>query len=369
MRDKKGDGNLKYLKQRTSRKRSSPSEFDFVDLIKNRALKSKTANSAPHSSRITHHSSLLQGIGDDGAVIRQSGAHDLVVSADLLVEDIDFRVEWTTPRLSGHKALAVSLSDIAAMGARPSYALLSIGIPKKIWKTNFVDELYEGFFALAEAHHVTLIGGDISRTPSKVVIDAIVIGEAQRGHAILRSGAKPGDHIFVTGCLGGAAAGLRLLKDGARLIPDGSRSRRALAEQKLLLRQLKPEPRIEWGAMLGENSLATAMIDISDGLSSDLLHLCEASGVGARIDAAKIPIDPDITQLPRNDLDPLSLALNGGEDFELLFTVSPGNLKKLPSKPGGVECTYIGELTSRKSVILLNDSLSIPLSSMGFRHF
>ena len=181
MSHEKRGGKRNALRQRASRKRTSRSEFEFINLLKNRALKSQQTNTDSNSSLITHHLSLLKGIGDDGAVIRQSGAHDLVVSADLLVEDIDFRVEWTTPRLSGHKALAVSLSDIAAMGAHPCYALLSIGIPKKIWKTNFVDELYEGFFALAEAHHVTLIGGDISRTPSKVVIDAIVIGEAQRG--------------------------------------------------------------------------------------------------------------------------------------------------------------------------------------------
>lgn len=366
------------VNRRSISKKQSRSEFDFIDLIKNRALKTESSTSGFHSSPITHHlsptthhSSLLQGIGDDAAVIRQSATRDLVITSDLLVENIDFRLEWTTPRLIGHKALAVSLSDIAAMGARPQYALLSIGIPKKIWKTNFVDELYEGFFALAEAHQVTLIGGDVSRTPERVVIDSIVVGEVKRGRAILRSKAKPGDHIFVTGSLGGAAAGLKLFEDGARVSHKKQRSRRAGAEQKLLLRQLKPEPRVAWGVMLGEKCLATAMIDISDGLSSDLAHLCEQSGVGARIDAARIPIDPNILQLRRKDLDPLALALalNGGEDFELLFTVNPRNLKKLPPNLGHVAATYIGDVCSGTSVVLVNGTRSVPLTSAGFKHF
>lgn len=350
-------------------KKQSRSEFDFIDLIRNRALKFKSTRSRLHSSLITHHSSLLQGIGDDAAVIRQNAKHDLVISADMLVEDIDFRFEWTTPRLIGHKALAVSLSDIAAMGARPKYALLSIGIPKKIWKTNFVDELYEGFFALADAHEVTLIGGDISRTPDRVVIDSIVVGEVERGRAIPRSGAKPGDHIFVTGCLGGAAAGLKLLEEGARVTDKKPRSRRAEAEQKLLLRQLKPEPRVAWGETLGAKYLATSMIDISDGLSSDLAHLCKASGVGARIDASRIPIDQDTIKLIREDRDPLALALDCGEDFELLFTVSPRNLKRLPAEIDQVAASYIGEITNQKSVTLINRSRSVVMKSAGFTHF
>jgi thiamine-monophosphate kinase len=269
----------------------------------------------------------------------------------------------------GHKALAVSLSDIAAMGARPTYALISLGIPQEIWKTKFVDELYEGFFALAAAHRITLIGGDVSRTPDRIVIDSIVLGEVKRRCAILRSGAKPDDHIFVTGSLGGAAAGLKLLENGSRVCGKKPRSRRAIAEQNLMLRHLKPEPQVAWGAMLGEKRLATSMIDISDGLSSDLLHLCGESGVGARIDAARIPIDPNISTLGSKDLDSLALVLNGGEDFELLFTVNPRSLKTLPAKFGQVEATYIGDMTSQSSVMLVNGSRTEPLTSAGFMHF
>jgi thiamine-monophosphate kinase len=151
---------------------SSRSEFDFIERIRQRALN--------HSSLITRHPSLSLGIGDDAAVIRQQAGRDMVVTTDLLVEGIDFRLETTTPRLLGVKALAVSLSDIAAMGARPRYALLSIGIPSEIWNSRFVDKLYDGFFSLAERYSVALIGGDVSRTPERVVIDSIVLGDAPR---------------------------------------------------------------------------------------------------------------------------------------------------------------------------------------------
>jgi len=214
-----------------------------------------------------------------------------------------------------------------------------------------------------------LIGGDISRTLDRVVVDSIVIGEVRRGRAILRSGARPGDHIFVTGSLGGAAAGLRLLENGARLTDKKQRSRRAMAERNLLVRHLEPEPRLAWSAILGEKRLATSMIDISDGLSSDLLHLCEESGVGARIDAGRIPIDPNIATVGRKDLDSLSLALNGGEDFELLFTVNPRNVKKLPARFGRVPATYIGDVSSQASVNLITDTQSVSIASRGFQHF
>lgn len=369
MSDEKRGSRSKSLKRRSAQKKLSRSEFDFINLIKDRAVRSQRNKVQPLSSPITHHQSLLQGIGDDAAVIRQSGAHDLVITADLLVEDIDFRLEWRSPRLLGHKALAVSLSDVAAMGARPQYALLSIGIPKTIWNTNFVDELYEGFFALADAHQVTLIGGDVSCTPDRIVIDSIVMGEVKRDRAILRSGARPGDHIFITGSLGGAAAGLKLLEEGARVTDKKRRSRRADAEQKLIQRQLKPEPRVAWGVKLGEMRLATAMIDISDGLSSDLAHLCEASGAGARIDASRIPIDPNIMQLIKKDVVPVALALNGGEDFELLFTVNPRNLNRVPAELDHAAVTHIGDVTSQKSVQLVNGSRSAPLKASGFKHF
>src|SRR5215211_1182094 len=156
-------------KDKTSRPtRPSRSEVDFINHLRRRAL--------DHLSLIPHPSSLL-GIGDDAAVIRQRAGRETVITADLLIEEIDFRLDTTTPRLLGHKALAVSLSDIAAMGARPRHALLSLGVPREIWRSDFVDEFYEGFFALAETYNVALVGGDVSRTPERIVIDSIVLGE------------------------------------------------------------------------------------------------------------------------------------------------------------------------------------------------
>ncbi len=369
MSDEIRDDGSNSLKHRSSRQQSSRSEFEFINLIKQRALSRSSLATDLHSSPVTRHTSLLKGIGDDAAVIRQNAGRDMVLTADLLVEDVDFRRAWMEPRSLGHKALAVSLSDIAAMGARPRWAILSIGIPQKIWDTDFVEEFYEGFFALAGEHQVTLIGGDVSRAPQSIVIDSIVAGETKRNRAILRSGARAGDHIFVTGSLGGAAAGLKLLERGARPTERKSRSHKASAVAALLQRHLRPEPRMAWGALLGEERLASAMIDLSDGLSSDLAHLCEASRVGAQIDAARIPVDRCLMQLPGNDLDPLSLALSGGEDFELLFTVRPRNLKRLPTMLEGVPITYIGDVTNERDIKLIKDSQISSLTPSGFKHF
>ena len=194
----------------TARSLPSRSEFDFIDKLRRRVDQVSSG-----SSFIPHPSSLVRGIGDDAAVFKSSPTGDVVVSTDLLVEDVDFRRDTTQPDLLGHKALAVSLSDIAAMGAQPRWALLSIGVPDADWKSGFLDSFYAGFFELAKRYGVTLIGGDVSRTPDKIVIDSILIGETPKAGAVFRSGAEPGDQIFVTGFLGDAAAGLRLLERGA----------------------------------------------------------------------------------------------------------------------------------------------------------
>jgi thiamine-monophosphate kinase len=360
-----------HTDQRSRHLLSSPrSEFDFVQHIRQRA-RNQIERLRDSSSLIPHPSSLSLGIGDDAAIIQQQSGRETVITTDLLIEEIDFRLNSTTPWLLGYKALAVSLSDIAAMGARPRYALLSIGIPRQIWDTNFTDEFYEGFFALAETYRVALIGGDVSRTLERIVIDSIVIGEAARGRSVRRSGARPGDHIFVTGALGGAAAGLRLLEHGSRLQTKPSSSSRSQAIEQLILRQLRPAPRVPWGALLGEEHLATAMIDISDGLSSDLTHLCRESNVGARIDAARIPIDPPVIDLcGRRALDPLLLALHGGEDFELLFTIHPRDLKWLPRGLGDVPVTYLGDVTNDAGHIQIAEGSHVwDLEPGGFIHF
>src|SRR6266496_809601 len=178
--------------EKQTRKTHAPSsrgEFDFINTLRQQA----------ESSSISHLSSVVSGIGDDAAVIRTTAGKDTVITTDLLVEDIDFRRDSISARFLGHKALAVSFSDIAAMGARPRWALLSVGVPEEVWKTEFLERLYDGLFELALRYDVKLVGGDTSRTTEKIVIDSIVMGESAAGLAVLRSGAQPGDQIFVTG--------------------------------------------------------------------------------------------------------------------------------------------------------------------------
>jgi thiamine-monophosphate kinase len=255
---------------------------------------------------------------------------------------------------------------------------------------------------LADRYGVVLIGGDVSRSPEHIVIDSIILGEALSGRAVRRRGARPGDHIFVTGALGGAAAGLRLLERGERLdqkerderLGDEARGERldesarpdekALLDERaprqrpsqdiverLLLRQMLPLPRVEWGACLGQHALATAMIDLSDGLSSDLAHLCRESDVGARLEVSRLPVHPDLASIcGRRALDPLMLALHGGEDFELLFTIHPHDIRRLPRSIKGVPATYIGDVTrERGRITLLEGSHEWTLEPEGFQHF
>ena len=340
------------------------SEFDFIANIRRQAQR-----------RGGQASGLVYSIGDDAAVLRQSATRDTVITADLLVEDIDFRRATADARALGHKALAVSLSDIAAMGARPRYALLSVGLPADVWRTRWLDQFYAGFFALAARTGVVLIGGDVSRTPERIVIDSIVLGETRRGRAVLRNGARPGDQLFVTGTLGGASAGLRILERNApkrttRTRQRAPQSKLKTARAQLIQRQQQPEPRLAWGAWLGDKRLASAMIDLSDGLSSDLAHLCRESNVGALIDAALLPVDPFIAQTNIKEPDALTLALHGGEDFELLFTVRPQHVARIPRELDGVPVTHIGEVRAPSAgiKILINGRTST-LRPAGFVHF
>ena len=388
-------------------------EFDFIRRIR------EQTRSRKHSSR------LVTGIGDDAAVVNQIADRDLIVTTDLLIEGVDFYREAAPARMLGHKALAVSLSDIAAMGGRPFWSLLSMGMPAETWQDNFKDEFFAGYFELADQYGVTLSGGDVSQTKEGIVIDSIVLGEVTSGAAILRSGARAGDQIYVTGTLGGAAAGLKLIEMGARLgesgvtslpraakrgpsptvregsesepgavatgsaadergssptvregsgsepVTTGSLGSETRAIEALLLRQLRPSPRVGWGIVLGEERLAGAMIDISDGLSSDLAHLCEESHVGAMIDSASVPIDRDVIHLcGRRALDPLMLALHGGEDFELLFTVHPDNVARLPKRVDGVAISLIGEVTDQPRKIRIAEKNRVwDLRPEGFEHF
>lgn len=297
----------------------------------------------------------LARVGDDCAVLPKDLTTDLLITADMLVENVDFRLEWSSAESIGHKALAVSLSDIAAMGGTGVWAMVSVGIPEELWQRDFLEKFYQGWFSLAREYKVELVGGDISRSIDGVVVDSIVGGDVSRGRAILRSTAKPGDDIFVSGHLGGAAAGLRVLEAKKSIgLPT-----------ELVNRQLTPRPQLLLGNYLQSLDLITSMIDISDGLSSDLRHVCCMSGVGAKVHAEMIPIEPEAALLFGRDV-ALDMALNGGEDFELLFTAPRNSLQQVH----GFKITKIGQITENAELLeLVTPSGRTVLKSGGFRHF
>ena len=294
------------------------------------------------------------GIGDDAAVVRTPGT--LLLTTDLLVEDEDFRLDWHPARLLGRKALNINLSDIAAMGGRPLHALVGMAMPGTVddaWLRRFM----AGFRSAAREADVALVGGDLSQA-EKVVISVTVTGAAPR--PVTRSGARPGDGIFVSGTLGDAAGGLRLLEKGGI---HGV----VKAVEPLLKAFLDPAPRLALGALLARRRLAAAMIDLSDGLSVDLAHVCEESGVGAEVETARVPISEALTKLGK---DPLDLALNGGEDFELLFTVRPRNLAAVERLSSRFRLSRIGRITTGRGIALVGPGKKRrPLRPGGFEHF
>ncbi len=298
----------------------------------------------------------LQHIGDDCAVI-PAGGRSLTITSDMLVENIDFRRKWMEPEQLGHKCLAVSLSDIAAMGAEPKYSMLSIAVPDDLWKSDFLDRFYAGWFKLANLYSVELVGGDLSRTNGELVVDITVIGEASPENVVYRSGARPGDSIFVTGRLGGAAAGLRSLESDAPIESQLN---------EMIRRQLEPTPQVAIGRRLGNERIASAMIDISDGLSADLGHLCRASGVGADLQRQLLPMDNGLEKVFATESEQLRAVLGGGEDYELLFTAAessmPPDLKE--------DVFKIGEITPTANKIRLIDGDNVSgLIPYGFTHF
>lgn len=307
---------------------------------------------------------VILGIGDDAAIIRKSQQQWWLLSIDSQIENIHFRRDYTSPRMLGHKALAVNLSDIAAMGGAPRFALLSLHLPNDT-DPSFVEELLAGMLALADQHATILIGGDVAASRSGLTLTVTIIGECAAGRALRRDGARPGDWIFVTGKLGLAAIGLRLLQHGYRYAPDLP----AHVHQPVLA-HLQPTPRLNVGRALAERQLATALIDISDGLSTDLHHICHASGVGAVLHAADLPI---VKEPPEEaHLTALDAALNGGEDYELLFTVAPenvGHIESLRAQLGDVPITMIGEVTHERGQVFLEQGGTVtPLLPSGHDH-
>jgi thiamine-monophosphate kinase len=286
---------------------------------------------------------LPTGIGDDAAVLRPAVGMELVVTTDAFLENVHFLRKVHPPKAVGYKALARATSDTAAMGARARYFFLTVGLPDACtgaWLDGFLD----GMARAARRFDLILAGGDTTKYPL-VVANLTVMGEVDRGKAILRSGARPGDLLCVSGRLGEAELGLRLIQ---RKLHKRQRWIR------LLNKHFYPEPRLALGEWLAAHRCATSMIDTSDGLSTDLEHLCKASRVGAMVWAPKIPTVRIRQELQRLGLDSLDLALHGGEDYELLFTVPKKLAARLPRMVENVPITIIGEITSRKGITLVN---------------
>jgi thiamine-monophosphate kinase len=304
----------------------------------------------------------LQGIGDDCAVLAGSKTHDLLVTTDLSIEDTHFRLDWHPPDSVGHRCLARGLSDIAAMGGEPTAAFLSLALPPYL-PQKWVDGFFTGFHGLARRFGVPLAGGDIAANPGGVAADIIVLGRVPRGKAILRSGAHSGDHIYVTGTLGCSAAVVAQLQRQSK----NTRRRTALSPRSLSTTKAAhffPTPRLEVGWWLMRHNRATAMIDISDGLSTDLAHIVAESGVSAVLFRNAIPHD--------NSGRALDFALHGGEDYELLFTASPKH--KIPATIAGSRITRIGEIVRQRSgapplVLVDENGASQPFESRGWEHF
>ena len=309
------------------------------------------------------------GIGDDCALIRPRAGQELAVTTDLTVCGRHFRLDWHTPESVGHRALARGLSDLAAMGARPVAAFLSLGLPREFanagsggWGSSWVGRFLDGLLALAELHETPLAGGDVSETPVPLA-DIVLMGSVPRGKAMLRSTARAGDLLYVTGTLGGGAASLphfdRLSRGGANGL-SAARVPKGLAP--LLARHLYPQPRIAQGLVLRGKGLASAAMDMSDGLSSDLAHICEESGVAAEVEAALLPVHPGAS---------VEYALHGGDDYELLFTGRPG--VRLPKAIGGVAITRIGRIVAKRrgraAVSVITGRGKEPLLAQGWEHF
>ena len=331
-------------------------EFGLIAAIR-RAAAGRGAR-GPRNSRAS--SPWRVAIGDDAAVLLPKRGEELVVTADALVEDVHFRWRTTDPRSLGHKALAVNLSDVGAMGARPLGFLLTLGLPARM-DGKRLDGFLAGLLALARASHCPLVGGDVVRA-GEFSAGVTALGAVARGRALLRSGARAGDRLFVTGELGGAAAGLALLEG------PGARS---AAERALVRRQIAPRPPFAAGARLARLRLARAAIDVSDGLAQDLGHLVHESRAGARVELERLPLARGLARAAaRLGADPLLLALAGGEDYELLFA-APARAPSAAVLSRRLQCrvTEIGVVTRQHRLVFTRAGREVEPRTRGFEHF
>lgn len=337
-----------------------PRESEIISRIKARADASRKND-------------LLIGIGDDAAVVRNSAASNLIMCSDLVVEGVHFRRDWSDPFSIGYKALAATISDVAAMGGVPRFALVSLALPRET-AADFIDDLIEGLFSIADAYDVAIVGGDTSSSPGPLFIDTVLAGECEDGRAVTRGGAKEDDLIFVTGSLGASEVGLKLLEQQrASYRDDRSDGEKRFEEERAeaVSHHTRPEPRVAFGAAIGRAGFASAMIDISDGLSTDLKNLTTASNCGAVINSGSIPVAGCVKLLARDigALDPLSIALKSGEEYELLFTTPQKNRSEIKALSAqlGVPISEIGKIIKEQRLLIDNGKLA-ELAIAGWEH-
>jgi thiamine-monophosphate kinase len=321
------------------------------------------------AQNITRHSSTIKSIGDDAAVLQLPDLQ-IVVSTDLLLEGIHFDLAYTPLKHLGYKAVIVNLSDIYAMNAQPTQITVSIALSNR-FPVEAVEEIYEGIYLACERYNIDLIGGDTTTSRSGLVISVTAIGQAPKEKIVYRNGAKVGDLICITGDLGAAYLGLQILEREKQIWQQHPTVQPDLDQQTYLIeRILKPEARREMIDLFAKNQLIpTSMIDISDGLASELFHICKQSGVGAFLEETGIPMNPDAKmQALKFQMDPLSCALSGGEDYELLFTISPDDIEKVKYLP---DIYIAGEIVDAKDGITLhtNGGKIVPITAQGWTHF
>jgi thiamine-monophosphate kinase len=304
------------------------------------------------------------GVGDDAALLEVAAGRLLVATADALVEGVHFRRDWTGAEELGWKTLAVNVSDVAAMGAEPLAALISLALPAET-EVAWVEALYRGLEACATRYRCALAGGDTVGSPDRIVLHVALLGTVEPERVRTRSGARPGDLVCVTGTLGDSAAGLALLQAGGDIA-----SRPELAP--LLRAHRRPAPRLAAARALAADPAVTAMMDLSDGIASDLRHVAARSGLGARVRAAELPISPAARAAAELlGADPGEWALRGGEDYELLFTLAPEAVPRLHALLAGTAATAtpVGVMTEEGYVLVQADGTEVALAPEGFAHF
>jgi thiamine-monophosphate kinase len=309
---------------------------------------------------------ILVGIGDDAAIVEPERNRVEVLTVDAVVEGVHFDRAFVPPAAIGHRALAVNLSDLAAMGASPRLALLSMALPASLPLSDF-DAIVAGFAALAATHRLHVVGGNLTRSPGPLMIDVTLVGTVKRRQGLTRAAPRPGDDLYVSGTIGAAAAGLRLLREVV--------SPQSTDDRRLATAYLTPTPRIRLGLLLARNRAATACVDLSDGLADGVQRIAEASGVGMMLDAGALPMDPAACALfEARGLDPVEESLAAGDDYELLVAVRPRTRSRLAAavRHGGVPLTRIGRCTEDRAIAIRRPGRAVAAEAAlpaGYTHF